>query len=164
MLTFSAFFFLLTFNSTLTHKSRDLSSSCDSSIHFLPISGTSNVCHLTSDCPKNSFCEPRSGGWDGQCVCQDGYFMQSSGKIRECVPVADYGELCYMNKQCEYRLGREALCKNGQCACKDGTHYNSNENACFNSSSKYEHALSIIHNFTHWVLIHDPHKSFRHPL
>jgi hypothetical protein len=100
------------------------------------ISGTSNVCRLTADCPLNSFCEPRSGGWDGQCVCQDGYFMRSSGKIRECIPIADYGELCYMNKQCEYRLGLESECKNGQCSCKDGTHYNVNENACFNSSSK----------------------------
>jgi hypothetical protein len=61
------------------------------------ISGTSNVCRLTADCPLNSFCEPRSGGWDGQCVCQDGYFMRSSGKIRECIPIADYGELWNQN-------------------------------------------------------------------
>lgn len=103
---------------------------------WLSISGTSNVCHLTADCPLNSYCEPRSG-WDGQCVCSDGYFMKSSGKLRECIRIADYGELCYMNKQCEFRLGLEAECRNGQCSCKDGAHYVVNENACFNSSSEY---------------------------
>lgn len=102
----------------------------------LIISGTSNVCHMTADCPSDSKCEPRSGH-DGQCVCSDGYFMKSSGKQRECIRIADYGELCYMNKQCEFRLGLEAECRNGQCSCKEGAHYVANENACFNSSSEY---------------------------
>jgi hypothetical protein len=95
------------------------------------------VCQLSSDCPTNSKCEPRSGGWDGQCVCRDGFFMKSSGKSRQCIEIADYGELCYLNQQCEFRLGLHAECKNGQCACKEGiAHYVLNENACFKSSSK----------------------------
>lgn len=106
-----------------------------SSSHFCRFSGTSNVCHVSSDCPLNSTCEPRSG-YDGQCVCKDGYFMKASGKSRACIQIADYGELCYMDQQCEFRLGLFAECQNGQCSCKDGSHYIVNENACFKSSSE----------------------------
>jgi hypothetical protein len=49
---------------------------------------------------------------------------------------SDSGELCYLNQQCEFRLGLFSECKNGQCACKDGSHYVVNENACFKSSSE----------------------------
>ncbi|CRK92356.1 CLUMA_CG005932, isoform A [Clunio marinus] len=94
---------------------------------------TSNVCRVTADCPLNAICEPRSG-WDGQCVCRDGYFMKPSGKTRHCIQIADYGELCYMDQQCEFRLGLYAECRNGQCACKSNAHYIVNENACFKSS------------------------------
>ncbi|CAH1727764.1 unnamed protein product [Chironomus riparius] len=99
---------------------------------------TSNVCRDTSECPTNAICEPRSGGvydyMEGQCVCRNGYFMKASGKSRECIEIADYGELCYMNEQCEFRLGKESFCNNGQCSCKSNSHYVITENACFNSS------------------------------
>lgn len=106
---------------------------------FAPISGTSNVCRDTSECPINSICEARGGGVEfieGQCVCRSGYFMKTSGKKRECIQIADYGELCFMNEQCEFRLGKESFCVNQQCACKPRAHYVVAENACFNSSSK----------------------------
>ena len=105
------------------------------SLLFRVISGTSNVCHVSTDCPMNAYCEPRSG-WDGQCVCRDGYYMQASGKTRACIQIADYGELCYLDQQCEFRLGLQAECRNGQCSCRVGSHYIVSENACFKSSSK----------------------------
>lgn len=114
-------------------KTKFGSSSCDAC--FFVVSGTSNVCHVTTDCPMNAICEPRSG-WDGQCVCRDGYFMKPSGKSRSCIEIADYGELCYLDQQCAFRLGLHAECRNGQCGCKEGSHYVVNENACFTSSSE----------------------------
>lgn len=102
---------------------------------FVAVSGTSNVCHASADCPLNAICEPRTG-WDGQCVCRPGYFMRSSGKQRACIQIADFGELCYLDQQCTFRLGLHSECQNGQCGCKDGSHYVVNENACFKSSSK----------------------------
>jgi hypothetical protein len=102
---------------------------------FIVISGTSNVCHVTADCPQNAICEPRTGR-DGQCVCRDGYFMKASGKSRVCIEIADYGELCYLDQQCAFRLGLHSECTNGQCSCKEGSHYIVNENACFKSSSE----------------------------
>lgn len=105
------------------------------SVLFCVISGTSNVCHVSTDCPMNAYCEPRSG-WDGQCVCRDGYYMQASGKTRACIEIADYGELCYLDQQCAFRLGLHAECRNGQCSCKDGSHYIVSENACYKSSRK----------------------------
>lgn len=100
------------------------------------VSGTSNVCRSSADCPINASCEPRSG-LDGQCVCRTGYFMKASGKTRACIQIADYGELCYLNQQCEFRLGTFSECYNSQCSCKDGSHYIVNENACVKSSSKF---------------------------
>lgn len=107
--------------------------------YYLFSVGTSNVCHSTSDCPPNAICEPRGGGityMEGQCVCRNGYFMKASGKSRECIQIADYGELCYLSEQCQFRLGHESICFNRQCACRSGAHYVISENACFNSSSK----------------------------
>ena len=69
--------------------------------------------------------------------------MKSSGKARSCIEIADYGELCYLKRQCEFRLGLNAECKNGQCSCRDGSHYVLNENACFNSSSKSNNNILI---------------------
>lgn len=104
-------------------------------------SGTSNVCHSTAECPPNAICEPRGGGisyMEGQCVCRNGYFMKASGKSRKCIEIADFGELCYMNEQCQFRLGHESHCddRTRQCACRTGAHYVLTENACFNSSSE----------------------------
>lgn len=62
--------------------------------------------------------------------------MKASGKSRTCIQIADYGELCYLDQQCEFRLGLYAECKNSQCACKNDSHYVVNENACYKSSSK----------------------------
>lgn len=63
--------------------------------------------------------------------------MKASGKTRACIQIADYGELCYLNQQCEFRLGTFSECKNSQCSCKDGSHYIVAENACVKSSSKF---------------------------
>lgn len=111
----------------------------DFNIQSIFFSGTSNVCHSTAECPRNAVCEPRGGGisyMEGQCVCRNGYFMKASGKSRECYEIADYGELCYLNEQCQFRLGHESHCFNRQCACRPGAHFVITENACFNSSSK----------------------------
>lgn len=123
------------------------SSSCDSELTYFSFSGTSNVCRASADCPMNSQCEMRSG-YDGQCVCRDGYFMKASGKSRACILIADYGELCYLDQQCEFRLGLFAECKNGQCSCKDSSHYIVNENACFKSSSKSHVCCYLFINFS----------------
>lgn len=123
------------------------------------VSGTSNVCRSSADCPVNASCEPRSG-LDGQCVCRSGYFMKASGKTRACIQIADYGELCYLNQQCEFRLGTFSECKNSQCSCKDGSHYIVSENACVKSSSKISLLESqgllrrVRVNFSEQVFVH----------
>lgn len=118
---------------------------------FVAVSGTSNVCHASADCPLNAICEPRTG-WDGQCVCRPGYFMRSSGKQRACIQIADFGELCYLDQQCTFRLGLHSECQNGQCGCKDGSHYVVNENACFKSSSKSNGWTHCHLKFVDWKL------------
>lgn len=89
---------------------------------------------------------------EGQCVCRQGYFMKASNDqktsndqkkaSRKCIQIADFGELCYLNEQCTFRLGHESHCHNSQCSCRSGTHYVVEENGCFNSSSEYY--LSLI--------------------
>jgi EB module len=74
--------------------------------------------------------------------------MKASGRSRTCIQIADYGELCYLDQQCEFRLGLYAECRNSQCSCKNDSHYVVNENACYKSSSEQSHARDFTTFFT----------------
>lgn len=84
--------------------------------------------------------------------------MKAGGKARACIQIADYGELCYLDQQCEFRLGLHAECRNGQCSCKDGSHYIVNDNACFKSSSE---SIFVSFLFVFFIVVSFELRNFR---